>query len=258
MRPSPQDVELAVDLVVQAGRLAARMRRAGVTTSTKTSLTDVVTDADRAAEELLAGALARHRPDDGLLGEEGAERVGRSGRRWVVDPVDGTYNFVRGLDLWCCAIALAEQDQVLLGAVHHPASDTVWVGGPELPTTRNGTPLPPLVDVPLNQASLATYLHPPRLAVPEVAQPFTALAGAAASLHMLGSGSLELAYVADGAIGLYAHHDNPPWDWLPGQALVLGAGGAARSVDVAGHRWDLAGSAAAVEQGVQALRTAQQ
>ena len=127
-----QDAALATRLVRDAGELAHRMRAAGLDAEAKTSISDVVTAADRAAEQLVADTLAAERPDDGVLGEEGASRTGTSGRTWVIDPVDGTYNFVAGLDWWCSALALTEGDDLVLGAVHHPASGRTFVGGPGL------------------------------------------------------------------------------------------------------------------------------
>ncbi len=138
------DAELAARLVREAGALAQRMRAEGLEGHTKTSVSDVVTAADHAAERLVVDTLAVERPDDGVLGEEGADRTGTSGRTWVIDPVDGTYNFLAGLDWWCSAIALTDGDDLVLGAIHHPATGRTFVGGPDLPSTVDGVPLAPL------------------------------------------------------------------------------------------------------------------
>ena len=102
------DASLAAHVVRRAAELAARMRADGLETEFKTSISDVVTAADRAAEQFVVSELARLRPDDGILGEEGSAKDGTSGRTWVIDPVDGTYNFTSGSDYWCSAIALVE------------------------------------------------------------------------------------------------------------------------------------------------------
>ena len=115
------DAALAADLVREAALLAARLRVEGLDVSRKTSWSDIVTQADTAAERLIVQQLAAERPDDAIVGEEGTSRLGTSGRTWVIDPVDGTYNFSRGSDWWCSAIALHDEDDVLLGAVHHAA-----------------------------------------------------------------------------------------------------------------------------------------
>lgn len=252
-RPDPADVELAVALVRDAGRLALRMRGAGaLDTTRKTSVSDVVTAADHAAERLVLERLAALRPDDGVLGEEGAERVSRSGRTWVVDPVDGTYNFVRGLTGWCSALALVEGDPsrldaALLGAVHHPHDDTTWVGGPALPSTRDGVALDPVVDRTLDQACVATYRHPPTHATPAGLAWSHALAPAA-TVRMLGSGSMDAALAAGGVVDVVVQHSVPDWDRLPGEALLRGVGGVARLVEAAGRRWYVAGAPSAVAE----------
>ena len=125
------DVSLAADLVREAGVLASRMLSDGLDTEYKTSISDVVSAADHAAEELIVTRLAESRPDDGLVGEEGARRSG-AGRTWYVDPVDGTYNFLSRIPYWCSAIGLADADGPLVGAVYAPTLDELWVGGRDL------------------------------------------------------------------------------------------------------------------------------
>lgn len=113
----------------------------------------MVTAADRAAEDFVAEALRTLRPQDGLLGEEGTSAPSESGRTWVIDPVDGTYNFTTGSDYWCSALALVDGDpedpeKLYFGAVHRPAMGYTWFGGPDLPTTLDGTPVGTLPDLP--------------------------------------------------------------------------------------------------------------
>lgn len=252
--PSVTDAELAVILVTSAGTLASRMRDEGLRTDFKTSISDVVTAADRAAEDLVMRTLRRARPDDGILGEEGAAHDGTSGRTWVIDPVDGTYNFVSGLAYWCSALALRDADGVVLGAVHQPSSTETWIGGRDLPTTLDGKPVEALIDRPLAECSLATYIHPTTLSDPDVLQSWLALVAGVATPRLLGSGSMDLASVATGRIGAWAQHSTPAWDWLPGQALVEAAGGRTHVVEHRGHRWHLAGNALAVDELLRRLR----
>ncbi|HEX4729555.1 MAG TPA: inositol monophosphatase family protein [Jatrophihabitans sp.] len=242
-----EDLELAGELVREAGRLAARMLADGLDTQHKSSVSDVVSAADHAAEELIAGRLAELRPADGLVGEEGAHRPGR--RTWFIDPVDGTYNFLAGLPFWCSAAALTDQPadsvgdrQPGLGAVYFPQADELWLAAPGRPTTCNGRPLTPLTDAPLARLSLASYLHPPRLADPGIREPTLALIGGAATVRMLGSGSVELAQLASGRLGAWVQVDCPEWDWLPGAALVRSVGGSTEVLRHRGHRWHLAGN----------------
>lgn len=240
------DLALAASLVRDAGQLAARMLRDGLRTEHKTSVSDVVSAADRAAEELIAQRLREERPDDGAVGEEGTSLTGR--RTWFLDPVDGTYNFLSGLPIWCSAVALAENDDPLLGAIYEPGTDELWLGGIDQPTMCNGTPVPVLHDQPLARVSIASYLHPTTLPDDSVRRPLLRAMQGAATVRMLGSGSVELAAVASGRLGGWVQTGSAPWDWLPGVALVRAAGGAAEVIEAHGHRWHIAGSRQVVDE----------
>ncbi len=242
------DAELAVRLVREAGALAARMRAEGLDAEQKTSVSDVVTAADHAAERLVTEALLTERPDDGILGEEGTQHAGTSGRRWVIDPVDGTYNFFSGMTYWCSALALQDGEDVLLGAVHQPQADETWLGGTSRPTTLNGGPVTALADRPLAECSLATYIHPGTLDDPGKGGVWRTIVDAVSTPRMLGSGSCDLAAVAGGRVGVFAGHSCPEWDWLPGKALVEAAGGRTEVVELHGTRWHLAGNQQAVRE----------
>lgn len=247
------DATLAAELTRRAAELAARMRAGGLEGEQKTSVSDVVTAADRAAEELVAGTLARLRPEDGIVGEEGAEATSASGRTWVIDPVDGTYNFLSGLGTWCSALALRDSDGLALGAVHQPAVGEAWLGGRDRPTTLNDRPVGDLGDLPLSEVAIATYLHPAVLHDDDLREPWLAAIGGAATVRMFGSGSCDLAAVAAGRIGVWAQQSVPEWDWLPGAALVTAAGGRVEQVEVRGRVWSVAGRPTAVGEVIAAL-----
>ena len=247
-----EDAALAADLVREAGVLARDLRTSGLRVDTKSSVSDLVTAADHAAERLIVDHLESWRPEDGVLAEEGNRRPSRSGRTWVIDPLDGTYNFVSGLDWWCSAVALVVDDDPLLGAVYHPHEDALYVGGPGLPTTRNGEPIPQLLDVDLAHACATTYLHPPFFDG-EIGAAFARAVGGAATLRMLGSGSLDLVAVALGRLGVFVQHSVAPWDWFPSTAILRGAGGATRRVAAAGVEWSVAGPPTAVAEVCAAL-----
>lgn len=249
-----QDLALAADLVRTAGDMALSMRDRGLSVRQKTSRSDVVTAADESAELLVSTRLRGTRPDDGIVGEEGAQQVSRSGRTWVVDPVDGTYNFASGLGHWCSALALRDDEGTVLGAVYQPQTGELWVGGRSLPTTLGGEPLPPLEDAPLAELCAATYLHPTWFADDGVRGAWQRAASRAATIRMLGSGSVDLASVASGRIGVWFQHSCPEWDWLPGQALVEAAGGTTQVVPAGGVDWFVAGRPTAVAEVAALLR----
>lgn len=262
--PQLSDADLAAALVRNAGALALGMRRDGLDAERKTSVSDIVTAADKAAEAYVLAQLRRCRPDDGVFGEEGTDVPSVSGRTWVIDPVDGTYNFFAGSSYWCSAIALrgrastsdADPDP-LLGAIFQPQEDKLWIGGVDAPATVNGAPLTGPADSELGLLGAATSIQPRWLEQPLSAMPWHAAAVQAASIRILGSGSCDLARVAEGEIGAWFQHSCPQWDWLPGKAIVTAAGGTTATVEVNGLTWFAAGGTTAVRQIVSALASAQ-
>ncbi|MGW7310663.1 inositol monophosphatase family protein, partial [Streptomyces sp. NPDC054835] len=114
-----------LDLALEAGRRAGALLRDGrpddlAVAKTKTSPIDVVTEMDIAAEKLITGFLSEHRPHDGFLGEEGAASPGTSGIRWVIDPLDGTVNYLYGLPTWAVSIAAERDGESVVGVVEVP------------------------------------------------------------------------------------------------------------------------------------------
>ncbi|GAA1354032.1 inositol monophosphatase family protein [Falsarthrobacter nasiphocae] len=276
--PETPDRLVAGSLAVQAGLLAARMRADRLIGESKSNVADIVTEADRAAEALVVGGLRQARPADGVLGEEGAAAEGTSGRRWIIDPVDGTYNFLSGAGPWCSALAL-ETGGEPVSAVFVPGTRELFTaddgvarcevipeGPAEAGLTRggsaeasSGTPdavrggaarvLEGTVAAgPLAQLSLATYLHPTWMRDEAVRAVWHEVAASAATVRMFGSGSVDLAYVADGRIGAWMQHSVPEWDWQPGRALVEAAGGVTAQAAAGGVVWSLAGGRQAVEE----------
>jgi histidinol-phosphatase len=113
------EVQVARSLALEAGTLALRYQREGVTAESKLDESPV-TVADRACEKLIVDGLAREFPDDGVLGEEGANRESGNGRKWIIDPIDGTRDFVRGIPLWAVLIGLEQDGGIVAAAAHSP------------------------------------------------------------------------------------------------------------------------------------------
>ena len=249
------DISLAAELVREAGTLASEMLRQGLEVRYKTSLSDVVSAADHASEEQISARLAESRPDDGLVGEEGARKTGQ-GRTWYVDPVDGTYNFLSGIPYWCSAVGLVDAAGPVLGAVYYPDVDQLWVGGRDTPTTINGEPVTRLVSQGLSKISIATYYHPRHLPDRQRLTAWQSVVASAATLRILGSASIDLAGVASSRLGVFLQANLNGWDWYPGAALVIGAGGVAEELVVGGNLWQIAGNQQAVEDVKNALQGA--
>jgi myo-inositol-1(or 4)-monophosphatase len=125
----PRDVlDVATEAALTAGaELIERFGRPARGLATKQGPTDLVSDADRAAERAIADVLSRRRPADGVLGEEGtSNREGTTGLRWVVDPLDGTVNYLSGIPMWCVSIACEDSAGTLAGVVHDPLRDETF------------------------------------------------------------------------------------------------------------------------------------
>jgi myo-inositol-1(or 4)-monophosphatase len=246
----PADRALAERLVRSAGAIALELR--GGAAEVKGAPTDVVTAADTRAEAALLELLRSERPGDGVLGEEGAAVAGGE-RRWLLDPVDGTLNYARGLPAWCSAVCLVDGDGALACAVFDPVADELFSAGRGQGATLNGAPLrvPDAAGSPglagafapdgagLAAATVATFVDA-RRRDPEIAAGTERLLRAVGALRAVGCGTLELAWIAAGRLDGWIQAAVEPWDWHPGALLVAEAGGAAR---VAG-RWHAAARAA--------------
>lgn len=216
--------DLAVSLAEGAGEVVRAGRSAQLSVTAKSTATDLVTEVDRASERWLVAELARRRPDDAILGEEGGERAGTSGVRWVLDPIDGTVNFVLGLPQYSVSVAAEVDGDVVAGAVHNPVSGETFHahrgGGAFLGAGRLGGPRP----IPLARAVVATgfaYDAAMRARQGEVA---ARLLPRVADVRRLGSAALDLCYVAAGRVDAYFEAGLNPWDRAAGGLVASEAG----------------------------------
>ena len=216
----------ASELVREAGALAlASFRNASLVVETK-GVQDYVTAVDRAVEALIVDRLHAAFPDDAFLGEEGGRRSGSAGSEalWVIDPIDGTVNYTRGLPLWCISLALVHAGEIAFGLIFNPVSDEFYCAVRGSGARCNGQPIrvsgvqsPESARVGLG----FSYRCPPALHARDVGR----LLEAHCEYARLGSGALGLAFVADGRFdGYWEPHINS-WDVLAGICLVREAGG---------------------------------
>jgi myo-inositol-1(or 4)-monophosphatase len=232
------DRALAERLVRMAGAIALELRGGAV--DVKDGATDVVTEADRHAEEALAAVLRSERPEDGVVGEEGAAVAGGD-RRWLLDPVDGTLNYATGLPAWCAAVALLDGDEAVASAVYDPVADELYSAARGDGATLNGARLRVGAAPALDEALLATFVDVRRREA-ELVAGTEALLRRVGALRAVGCGSLELAWVAARRLHAWAQADVEPWDWHPGALLVAEAGGVVRRQG----RWHVAAAGAAL------------
>jgi fructose-1,6-bisphosphatase/inositol monophosphatase family enzyme len=233
-----------LELAARAGRAGAAAalaaaREGGLEVETKLSAADLVSRADTAAEAAIAELIRAERPDDALLGEEGASAESASGRRWLVDGIDGTFNFLSGIPHWCVAVGLEEEGEPVAGAVFDPNAGELFAGGEGRPTTLNGAPVRVRTGRALPQASVATYLREDKSR--DRAVWLARLTDHGGVIRAGGAGTLELAWIAAGRVDAWAQPNVSDWDWVPGAALVRHAGGVATVLD-GDPAWYLAGS----------------
>jgi len=217
-------LSVATDLAREAGRLALDMRLGVAVVLSKSSPTDVVTAADHAVEEHLVARLRRLRPDDGLLGEEFGELPGTSGLRWVVDPIDGTVNYLYGIPQWGVSIGLEDADGTLVGVVFDPAKDELWQAVRGGGSTLNGRPLQCSSATSLDQSLVGTGFGYDARRRAAQSRALPDLLPRVRDIRRLGAGSLDLCSVAAGRLDGYYEQSLSPWDLSAGSLIAREAG----------------------------------
>jgi myo-inositol-1(or 4)-monophosphatase len=217
----------------------------------KTSATDPVTDADREAEQTIRELLEAERPADGLLGEEGAREAGESGRRWVVDPLDGTVNFLYGIPQWCVSIALEDSSGALAGVVFDPMRDELFSAVRGRDASLNGGQVGVTGARELARALVATGFSYEAGHRTEQAAVVSRLLPRVRDIRRAGSAALDLAWVAAGRLDGFYERGVKPWDWAAGRLLVAEAGGVTR--DLPGEPFGLVAAGPALIDELTAL-----
>ena len=228
---------LVRDIAVQASEFALDARRAGVSVAaTKSTPTDVVTAVDRDTESLIRSLILAARPDDGILGEEDAAHVGTSGLDWIVDPIDGTVNFLYGIPAWSVSVAVAERtgavaagpggiDGVTLaGVVVNPVSGELFEASRGGGARLTGQPLAVNTGVPLAQALVGTgfgYASDVRRAQADVLR---GVLPEVRDIRRIGSAALDLAALAAGRLDAYYERGLNAWDHAAGGLIAREAG----------------------------------
>jgi len=222
---------LAREIALEAGALAAQRRREGVTVAaSKSSAVDIVTAADRETEALIRARLADARPSDGFFGEESGAETGSSGLTWLVDPIDGTVNFLYGIPHYAVSIAVVEGEpdpltwRALAACVVNPASGELFTatdgGGAFLGS--EGIRVAEPVD--LSQALVATGFAYDSATRGEQGHLVAELLPQVRDIRRLGTASLDLCFVAAGRLNAYFERTLSPWDHAAGALIAREAG----------------------------------
>ena len=221
---------VAIEIVRSAGALLIN-RPATMKFSTKSSAVDVVTEMDKASEELVRNYLATHRPGDGLLGEEGSDIPSSTGITWIVDPIDGTVNYLYQLPGWNISVAAQLDGITLAGAVFAPLLDggMLWSahrgGGARL---QRGAAQPLSIQsnaqVPLHLALLATgFSYSTEIRKKQGAR-FAKLIPHVRDIRRMGAAAVDLCLVASGMVDGYFEEELAPWDLAAGELIATEAG----------------------------------
>lgn len=193
---------------------------------------DWVSDADRGVEDFIRERLAEAWPDDGVVGEERAPTEGRSGFRWVIDPIDGTTNFVNGIPAFTVVLAGVRGVRTEVGVIHEPMTGETFVATAGGGARVNGAPMHAATGVPLAEGTVAVG-YSNRVEAMNVVPVVGALVARGAMFHRNASGALSLAYVAAGRLLGYLEEHMNAWDCLAGQLMVAEAGGRVEPQDAA-------------------------
>ena len=242
-----RELEFARRIAAVAGQNARSIRAGGISAETKPDASPV-TIADKENERLIREAIEREFPGDGILGEEGSSKASSSGRRWIIDPIDGTRDFVRGNRFWCVLLALEEADELLAGVAHFPMlNETYWAvrgGGSYL----NGERLQASAIASIGECSFSPnglHLSAARPHLPRVIE----LMQRSWAVRSYG-GALDACLVAAGKVEIWFEPKVEVWDLAPLKLIIEEAGGVFLALD--GSRGIDRGTAVACAPGVVA------
>lgn len=205
--------------------LLERFGQPGSGVRAKSTPTDLVSEADLAAERALREVLAVRRPDDAILGEEGGDTgAGTSGLRWVVDPLDGTVNFLFAIPQWGVSVACEDAGGTLAGVVHDPLRAETFAAVRGGGTTLDGEPLTPSRRDTLSTAMVATGFSYDAEVRAAQARVLSGVLPRVRDVRRLGSAALDLAWTACGRVDAYYERGLQPWDAAAGALLCERAG----------------------------------
>lgn len=227
MNPSPTELrELATDLARTAGDLAFAGRRdhTSLDSATKSTPTDLVTEFDRTAERSIVDWLLVHRPDDAIVGEEGTNVDGTSGIAWLIDPIDGTTNFVYDQPAWACSIGVHQDGEAVAAAVFAPALNEMYTASRQGGASRNGVPISVSDATDITLALIGTgFAFDPERRVTQGAR-IAKILPEVRDIRRLGAASLDLCFVACGRLDAYFERHLNPWDCAAGELIAREAG----------------------------------
>ena len=225
---------LATEAAREAGALLLELRRSPATgIRSKSSATDLVSEADERAERAIVATIRKRRPADALVAEEGSSARGSSGVSWYVDPLDGTINYLYGIPHWSVSICCADTAGPLAGVVFDPLRDELFSAGRGAGARLGDRRLAVTDKGALATALIATGFGYDAAQRTTQGRLLESVLGAVRDVRRAGAASLDLAFVAAGRLDGYFESVDKPWDWMAGAMLVREAGGRVTELDPA-------------------------
>lgn len=225
-------LSLARAAAVEASAMIAdRAGASDLRVSSKSSPTDMVTEVDRASERLIVELILAERPDDEIIGEEGADHSGTSGVSWLIDPLDGTTNFMYGYPGFNVSIGVSVDGDALVGVVADPAHDAVYTARAGHGARCNDRPIAASAQQDLASALVATGFSydPGRRA--RQAELLRDVLPRIRDIRRGGAAALDLCWVAAGRVDGYYEHGLSPWDFAAGALIAAEAGARVSAID---------------------------
>lgn len=218
-------LEIAQTLAHRAGTVARQGRTRGLeAVDTKSSITDMVTEYDKACEVIVFEGLRAARPHDSIVGEEGAQYEGSSGLTWYIDPIDGTTNFLYDIPLWAVSIGAADADGPLVGVVHNPTTRETFTAIRGEGAYLNDQRIFCNSSATLPTALVATgFSYAPEARVVQ-AQRVSRMIHHIRDIRRFGAAAIDMCYVACGRLDGYFEENLHPWDIAAGDLIAREAG----------------------------------
>lgn len=233
-------LRLATELAESAGAyLLAGQHQPRTNVESKSTATDLVSEMDRNAESMITTGILAARPNDGLIGEEGANRPSTSGISWAIDPLDGTVNYLYGWPLWAVSIAATDADGSVAGAVVIPAIAEIYTAARGRGAWCNGKPISVSKQSELAMSLVATGFAYARDTRARQADTVRGLLPEVRDIRRGGAAAVDLCFVASGRLEGYYEHGTHIWDRAAGALCVTEAGGVVSNGRGASHGDDM-------------------
>lgn len=241
-----QRADYALNLARDAAALIAEQRKSfanqgmsSALAATKTSAVDPVTVVDQAAERHIVSRITRDFPEDSILGEEGTNRAGTGEYQWIVDPIDGTVNFMYGVPAYAVSIGVARGNELVAGAVVNVATGEAYSAFKGGSAFRDGQRLHASGATDISQCLVATGFSYEAAARQQQGAALARLLPVVRDIRRMGSAALDLCRVAEGSVDIYYEHGTHPWDWAAGAIIAeeAGAGVLRPPLGVTGTQW---------------------